>query len=183
MAANDTASHLPLAIIGMACRLPVADNLDQYWDLIAEGRSAIGPLSADLLDPETEYDPNAGAAGKTYTQLGGLVSRLETAAQCSGASDRSHRLMCDVAAQACRHADMDPFNLPIRNTGVFIGYDWGSRDAGDAQCAAAAPLLAELLYGTQPFGKLDPDKQRAVADQFVAALHRAFPSAEGGNVA
>ena len=34
--------------------------------------------------------------------------------------------MCEVAAAACRHAGLDPFDLPFRNTGVYIGHAQGS---------------------------------------------------------
>jgi hypothetical protein len=30
----------PIAIVGMSCRLPGADDLDEFWKLIAEQRTA-----------------------------------------------------------------------------------------------------------------------------------------------
>ena len=58
--------HLPLAIIGMGCRLPGADNLDEYWRLVIEGRSAVCELPADRLDQDMYYDP----------QIGGITNSL-----------------------------------------------------------------------------------------------------------
>ena len=46
MANTADRKSIPLAIVGMACRLPGADNLDEYWKLIVEGRSAIAELPA-----------------------------------------------------------------------------------------------------------------------------------------
>ena len=66
--------HMPLAIIGMACRLPGADNLDQFWRLLIEGRTAIAELPADRLDQEMYYDPQEGVRGKTYSKLGAIIS-------------------------------------------------------------------------------------------------------------
>ena len=40
----------PLAIVGMAVRLPGADSLDEFWDLIVNGRSAISELPEERLD-------------------------------------------------------------------------------------------------------------------------------------
>jgi hypothetical protein len=46
----------PIAIIGMACRFPGAPNLDEYWRLIREGRSAVSEVPADRWDPDLFYD-------------------------------------------------------------------------------------------------------------------------------
>ncbi|WP_405180890.1 type I polyketide synthase [Nocardia sp. NBC_01377] len=54
-----------IAIVGMACRLPGAVDLEQYWRLLREGRDAIGAAPADrpglseragFLDSATEFD-------------------------------------------------------------------------------------------------------------------------------
>ncbi len=34
----DSLIRQPLAIVGMACRLPDADHLDAFWNLLVEGR-------------------------------------------------------------------------------------------------------------------------------------------------
>ncbi|MFB3067323.1 MAG: beta-ketoacyl synthase N-terminal-like domain-containing protein, partial [Planctomycetota bacterium] len=39
-----------LAIIGMACRLPGGDGLDEFWRLVVEGRSAVHELPESRLD-------------------------------------------------------------------------------------------------------------------------------------
>jgi hypothetical protein len=62
-------SDVPLAIIGMACRLPGADNIEQYWRLIVEGRSSIGEVPAERFDQQLYYDPAKGVRGKSYSKL------------------------------------------------------------------------------------------------------------------
>src|SRR3954452_11947178 len=59
-------TQVPIAIVGMACRLPGADNLDQYWDLLSRGGSAVGELPPERLDQELYYDPRVGVRGKSY---------------------------------------------------------------------------------------------------------------------
>jgi acyl transferase domain-containing protein len=34
-------TNVPIAIVGMACRLPGADNLEQFWQLLISGGSPI----------------------------------------------------------------------------------------------------------------------------------------------
>ncbi|KAI0015267.1 putative polyketide synthase [Xylariomycetidae sp. FL0641] len=36
-----------VAVVGMACRYPDADNLEEFWDLLISGGSAVRPLPAD----------------------------------------------------------------------------------------------------------------------------------------
>ena len=120
-------TDVPVAIIGMACRLPGADNLEQYWDLLINGRSAVAELPPDRLNQELYYDPRKGQRGKTYSKLGAIVSSRQfnrqacpIPAELERGVDNAHLLMCEVAAAACRHAGLDPFHLPLRNTGVYV---------------------------------------------------------------
>src|SRR6478609_4810377 len=63
----------PLAIVGMACRLPGADDLDSFWELMAAGRSGISELDADRLDKRLFYSSTEGAQSKTYSTISGLI--------------------------------------------------------------------------------------------------------------
>jgi len=66
-------SETPLAVLGMACRLPGADSLDEFWQLLIEGRSAVAEIPPERLDRELYYCPERGHLGKTYTNLAALV--------------------------------------------------------------------------------------------------------------
>ncbi|WP_446476152.1 amino acid adenylation domain-containing protein [Bacillus velezensis] len=44
-----------IAVVGMSCRFPGADSLEAYWSLLAEGRSAIGPVPAERWGLKTPY--------------------------------------------------------------------------------------------------------------------------------
>jgi|GEM_PF-3643001 len=36
--------HEPIAIIGMGCRVPGAENLDDYWTILSEGKDQISEV-------------------------------------------------------------------------------------------------------------------------------------------
>ena len=167
----------PLAIVGMACRLPGADNLDQYWRLLIEGRSAVVELPPDRLDQGMYYDPEVGVRGKTYSKLGALVSsRQFDHARCPidpalvQSIDNVHLLMCDTAAEALRNAGLDPFNLKQRNTGVYIGHAQGSSLAGDYTYFSCIDGAAQFLHEVPEFHSLSQADQQAVIDELVARV-------------
>ncbi len=134
----DERARMPLAIIGMGCRLPGAESLDEYWRLVVEGRSMIGPVPPELLDEELYFDPKVGVRGKSYSKLAALLKsrefdaeRYPISAELRNSVDNSHLLMASVAADALRQAGMDPFNLRTPNTAVFIGHGGSSKPMRD----------------------------------------------------
>ncbi len=56
----------PLAIVGMACRLPRADNIEAFWELLRRGGSAIERMPDEKLNRELYYDPVKDAAVKVF---------------------------------------------------------------------------------------------------------------------
>ncbi len=136
-------SDSAVAVVGMACRLPGADNLDQFWDMLRTGRTAWGPVPEARMDRHRYYHPKQGIVGKSYSDLAALVQysapdrKLCPLSESAIAShDLAHLTLCEVAAAACRHAGLDPAALPYDNTGVYVGH------------AAASGMAGELTYGT-----------------------------------
>ena len=48
----------PLALIGMSCRLPGGDGLDEFWNLVVQGATAWGILPADRLNRDLYFAPD-----------------------------------------------------------------------------------------------------------------------------
>ena len=70
-------AHSPLAIVGLACRLPGADSLEEYWDLLRRGGSAIAELPPHRLDRELYFDPRKGTLGKNLLRAWRIDSRTD----------------------------------------------------------------------------------------------------------
>ncbi len=173
---------VPLAIVGMACRLPGADDLDQYWRMLVEGRSAVAELPPDRLDQDMYFDPEVGVRGKTYSKLAAIISsrtfdraRLPIDEKLAKSVDIAHLLMCDVAASAMRHAGIDPFNVPLRNTGVYVGHAQGSSLAGDHTYASCMREAAEFLRDVPAFNQLPPAEQEAMIRELVERVRAPLP--------
>ncbi|GAF83374.1 unnamed protein product, partial [marine sediment metagenome] len=188
MNGNRDTRKIPLAIVGMTCRLPGADGLAAFWKMLVEGRSAVEDLPADRFDPELYYDPKRGVRGKSYTRRGAVLAdrrfdrrRCPISPSLVRKADITHLLMCQTAADALRHADMDPLDLPLRNTGVYVGHTIGSGLKGDYDCAAGIEEAADCLCGTRPFDDLDPQEQQAVIEELVASVRDRLPRRTGDN--
>ncbi|PQO44279.1 type I polyketide synthase [Blastopirellula marina] len=175
-------TDIPVAIVGMACRLPGAANLNEYWQLISEGRSAVGEVPADRLNREIYYHPDKGVRGKTYsTKAAVLTDRTFNRDRCPlpqdliDSVDNTHLLMTETAAEAFRHAGYDPFNLKDRNCSVFIGHAQGSSRLGEVTFKTYLDEAIALLEETPQFQDLSPQERLAVEQQMLQDLMASIP--------
>ncbi|HEX4142344.1 MAG TPA: SDR family NAD(P)-dependent oxidoreductase [Pirellulales bacterium] len=181
-------SDIPLAIIGMGCRLPGADNLDQYWELVSQGRSSIAEVPPNRLDQELYYHPDKGVRGKTYSKLAALLSnrgvdltRYPIAEELRRSVDPMHLIMTAVAADAVRQAGLDPFNLPHKNSAVFIGHAVGSSQLRDLTYASLLDEALAILDNVEGLKGLAPAEREAlIAECRAQILDELGPTPQGG---
>jgi acyl transferase domain-containing protein/acyl carrier protein len=178
-----------LAIVGMACRLPGADGLDAFWRLVAEGRTAWGPLPESRFCRELYFHPEKSRVGKSYSEMGAVVSdRPVDPAVCPITPemlrdyDVAHHIFLEVASLACRDAGMDPFAMPRdRRTGVYVGHTGGSTKIGDIVYATGIDETAALLSEVDAARAILGEDVDAVSAEVTAAVRKRYPGRQPGD--
>ncbi len=129
LAEAEGAAREPIAVVGMGCRLPGAENPQAFWSLLKDGREAIGPLPADRWDTEALYDPDPETPGRIATRAGGFLKDIRgfdpsffgiTRREADG-MDPQQRLLLEVAWESLENAGYPPDRQTGAATGVYIG--------------------------------------------------------------
>ncbi|MET7669453.1 type I polyketide synthase [Micromonospora luteifusca] len=127
-APHDTVPAEPVAVIGMACRLPQAPTPEAFWRLLRDGRSAItAPPAGRWETPETA----------SYPRLGGFLDQVDRfdpgffgiSPREASAMDPQQRLMLELSWEALEDAGLVPATLQGSRTAVIVGTMWDDYSA------------------------------------------------------
>ena len=127
----------PIAIVGMACRYPGGvGSPEQLWQVLAEGRDAIGPFPTDRgwnLSRLFSSDGENGGVSQQLLEAGFLDDAGDFDAEFFSisprealATDPQQRLLLEICWEAIENAGLDPLSLRATASGVFVGI--GSQD-------------------------------------------------------
>ncbi len=120
----------PIAIIGMGCRYPQAPSVDALWELLLEGREAIGPYPGGRFrELDLAYEQTAAGTKILATHLGGFLPDVDRFdASFFGISPREaafidpqQRLLLEVSWNALEDAGQVRESYQGSRTGVFTG--------------------------------------------------------------
>ncbi|MFE6855148.1 type I polyketide synthase, partial [Streptomyces sp. NPDC057674] len=122
----------PIAVVGMSCRLPGAATPEEFWRLLADGRSAVGQVPAGRWreEPAEEAARRGAFLDEVDRFDAGFFGISPREAR---AMDPQQRLTLELCWEALEDAGIVPETLRGRPAGVFVG--------------AIADDYARLLHG------------------------------------
>lgn len=139
LAKEKATSAEPIAVVGMSCKFPNADNLDEFWELLVNGRNAVDEVPKERWDLEQWFDPNPATEGKISTRFGGFIKNVDAfdatffgiPVNEAKRMDPGQRLMLQQVWLALEHAGIPPLSLKGSDTGFFVGMS--QNDYGNMQ--------------------------------------------------
>ncbi|MFJ6347870.1 SDR family NAD(P)-dependent oxidoreductase [Streptomyces sp. NPDC092046] len=131
----------PIAVVGVACRLPGAANPEEFWRLLRDGVDAVVPTPPERWDADALAAAANGPGGSAATESssaglrhGGFldwstVTGFDAAffgigPREAAAMDPQQRLMLELGWEALQDARMIPGHVAGSRTGVFVGAIW-----------------------------------------------------------
>ncbi|OBG25059.1 type I polyketide synthase [Mycobacterium sp. 852002-51057_SCH5723018] len=146
----DKAGVTPVAVIGMACRLPGGiDSPDLFWEALLRGEDFVKEIPAERWDVDYYYDPEPGVPGRSVCKWGSFLNSVGDfdpeffgiTEKEATAMDPQHRLLMETSWEAMEHAGLTKDTI-ADETGVFIGLNYG-----DYQFVHAATDAFDGPYG------------------------------------
>ncbi|MGR9105456.1 MAG: type I polyketide synthase [Gammaproteobacteria bacterium] len=119
----------PIAIVGMGCRFPDANDPKEFWTMLRAGVDATREHPRERWNMDACFDPTPGIAGRICTRRGAYiedVDRFDAAffgippheADCM---DPQQRLVLETAWATLEDANTPPDRLRNSRTGAYIG--------------------------------------------------------------
>lgn len=119
-----------IAVIGAACRLPGAENVQQFWEKISTyGQDKTFPeIPSSRWELRDFYHPEIGMPGKIYQKTGGFLSGIENfnwdlfglRREEALRMDPQQRMALELSWQALDMATIRQSELRGSETGVFV---------------------------------------------------------------
>jgi acyl transferase domain-containing protein len=137
-AAAVPAGRLDVAIVGLSGRYPGGRTLDEFWQVLAEGRDCITEVPPDRWDHAAYFDPDRHRTGTAYSKWGGFLDDVDRfdplffriSPREAMLMDPQERLFLETAWAALEdsgHSWTGLRRCGVRpeDAGVFVGVMWG----------------------------------------------------------
>ncbi|MFN8464899.1 MAG: thioester reductase domain-containing protein [Caldilineaceae bacterium] len=151
-----TTAHHPIAIVGIGCAFPGARGVDEYWQLLSEGREAIREVPPERFDIAPYYDPALGRPGKIVTKRGGFIDGIDQfepgffgiSPREAENMDPQQRLLLEVTWESIEDAGLTRRELSSSTAAVFIGMSSADYSALQLNAHDSATMDVYTLGGT-----------------------------------
>ncbi len=187
----------PIAIVGVSCRFPMADDAEAFWHNLTQGRDCITEIPADRWDWRAVYGDPKREPNKTNIHWAGFIDGVfEFDPLFFGISPREAKLMDPQQRLLMMHvwkaledAGHAPRSFAGRNVGIFVGTSSsgyretiGAETGGEGYVAtgtvpSVGPNRASYFFDWH--GPSEPVE--TACSSSLVALHRAVQAIRDGD--
>ncbi|XP_042333386.1 LOW QUALITY PROTEIN: hybrid PKS-NRPS synthetase pynA-like [Sceloporus undulatus] len=187
-----------IAIVGIGCNFPGGEGIDNFWQVLIEGKNYVQEIPLERFDTRDWYDPDNSKPGKTSTRHAALIEEFNAFDNRlfgindveAGCMDPQQKLLLECTYRALEDAGVTREDINGSKTGVFIGMmnrDYLLRsirstseishyDATGAAMSIAANRISYTFNLTGPSIAID-----TACSSFHYALHFALQAIKQGD--
>ncbi|KAF4088073.1 hypothetical protein AMELA_G00078580 [Ameiurus melas] len=122
-------NDLEIAIVGIGCNFPGGEGLDNFWNVLLEGKNCAVQIPFERFDQKEWCDPDDNKAGKSRTAKAAFADGFnEFDQRLFGITDAEmeqmdpqHKMLLQCTYRALENAGMPMEKASGSRTGVFLG--------------------------------------------------------------
>ncbi|KAI6710692.1 hypothetical protein PZA11_006639 [Diplocarpon coronariae] len=144
-------SDMPVAIVGMGCRLPGdVSTPDEFWELCSRARSGWSPIPKSRFNHATFHHPNPDKPGCYNPEGGHFLAEdiglfdapfFNVTEKEAISMDPQQRLLLECTYEALENAGIPKRDLVGQNVGVFVGGSFSDYDLRNCRDTDTAPVF------------------------------------------
>ncbi|XP_070543798.1 uncharacterized protein [Ptychodera flava] len=131
-----------IAVVGIACKFPGANDIDEYWRVLVNGENHVTEIPKDRWDNDAFYSSDVNAPGKSYVKSAAFVDRLtewdnrlfKISDDEAARMDPQQYLLLECTYRALENGGFPLDKLSGTNVGCYVGVmnnDYGGLIGGD----------------------------------------------------
>ncbi|MDO3676283.1 SDR family NAD(P)-dependent oxidoreductase [Paenibacillus ehimensis] len=196
--AQEQAAAEPIAVIGMSGKFPMADNVNELWTNLKEGKDCISEIPSDRWNWRAYFGDPEQEANKTNIKWGGFMDGVADfdpmffgiSPREADLMDPQQRLLMMYVWKAIEDAGYSPQSLSGSRMGLFVG----TASSGYNGLFSGANNVIEGYSSTGHVSSVGPNRMsyflnvngpsepvETACSSSLVALHRAVQAIRGGD--
>lgn len=146
-----------IAIIGISGRYPQADNLEEFWANLREGRDCITEIPPRRWDYRKYFNPERNRPGTSYGKWGGFLEDIEAfdplffhiSQREAELIDPQERLFLQTVWESIEDAGYSRERFSRHRVGVYVGAMWSQYQLFGAEAMRAGlPIVTSSSHAS-----------------------------------
>ncbi|UVT95127.1 SDR family NAD(P)-dependent oxidoreductase [Streptococcus mutans] len=122
-----------IAIIGISGKYPMAENIEEFWENLKQGKDCIEEIPKERWDYRKYFNPDKNNKGTTYSKWGGFIKDVDKfdplffniSPKEAELMDPQERLFLETVWNCLEGSGYPKDRLAGKDVGVFVGVMYG----------------------------------------------------------